>query len=353
MRKLASVQVVKAVTPIPWADRLEVLEVLGWKVVAQKGEFSVGDKVIYCEVDSLLPERPEFEFLRTKCYKPEHKEGGQVLLRAGFRIKTIKLKGQVSQGIVFPMSILGRDAEVGDDVSEALGVIKYDPPVPAHLAGKVKGNFPEALLPKTDETRVQLLEDLLVENKGKALYYTEKVDGASTTIAVYEDQDYVCSRNLRLDENDQGSTICQLVQKMNLLSKLRDLRERDGVWYAIQAEILGPGIQKNRYALKDPQFRVFNLLALRGPGDPVYLGWTHLQMVARYLGLETVPYLGSLTLNHSVDDLVELSKGRSTINPKVHREGVVLRTFGGQEPYGADRVSFKAINPDFLLKYDE
>eukprot|EP00906_Rhabdomonas_costata_P017927 RCo026162 len=125
-RKLASVQLVKAVEGIANADSLETLRVLGWAIVARKGEFQVGDKVVYCEVDSLLPERPEFEFLRKTCFIPARAE--PPALPAGFRIRTVKLRGQVSQGLALPLTVLPpctTASEIGEDVTEALGVCKW------------------------------------------------------------------------------------------------------------------------------------------------------------------------------------------------------------------------------------
>src|SRR3954469_22798694 len=106
MRTLASIQTVNAAEPIPNADAIERIRVLGWWVVVKKGEFKPGDKLVYCEIDSLLPERPEFEFLRLSSFKPAQlDDAGETILPAGFRIKTVKLRGQVSQGICFPLSI--------------------------------------------------------------------------------------------------------------------------------------------------------------------------------------------------------------------------------------------------------
>src|SRR5579862_4140343 len=162
MRKLASIQTVNAVEPIANADAIEKVRVLGWWVVAKKGEHRPGDRVVYCEIDSLLPERPEFEFLRAGSFKTAIVEGGAVVQPAGFRIKTVKLRGQVSQGICFPLSILppGAPTDEGADVTDLLGIRKYDPPQPANLRGRVKGGFP-AFLAKTDEVRVQVLLPVL------------------------------------------------------------------------------------------------------------------------------------------------------------------------------------------------
>src|SRR5215468_2907168 len=115
MRKLASIQVVNAAEPIPNADAIERVRVLGRWVVVKKGEHKPGDKVVYCEIDSLLPERPAFEFLRASSFKAAQTDpAGDTLLPAGFRIKTVKLRGQVSQGICFPLSILPPDTPLGE-----------------------------------------------------------------------------------------------------------------------------------------------------------------------------------------------------------------------------------------------
>jgi len=174
MRKLASIQVVNAAEPIANADAIERIRVLGWWVVVKKGEFKPGDRLVYCEIDSLLPERPEFEFLRANSFKPAVTDDAGVPVQpAGFRIKTVKLRGQVSQGICFPLSVLppGAPTDEGADVTDALAVRKWEPPVPVGMGGRVKGGFP-GYLPKTDETRVQVLEPVLERHRGKLFYVT-------------------------------------------------------------------------------------------------------------------------------------------------------------------------------------
>lgn len=145
MRKLASIQRIKALEPIEGADAIERATVLGWQLVVKKDEFRVGELCIYCEIDSILPEKPEFEFLKSR----------------GMRIRTIRLRGQISQGICFPLSFLPAETliEEDSDVTEILGVTKYEPPIPASLAGVMKGAFP-SFIPKTDETRVQVLQNM-------------------------------------------------------------------------------------------------------------------------------------------------------------------------------------------------
>jgi RNA ligase (TIGR02306 family) len=353
MRKLASIQTVNTVEPIANADAIEKVRILGWWVVVRKGDHRPGDRLVYCEIDALLPERPEFEFLRASSFKPARVDpvSGETSA-AGFRIKTVRLRGQVSQGICFPLSLLPPDAptEEGADVTELLGVRKWEPPLPVGLAGKVKGLFP-GFLPKTDETRVQVLEAVLQRHRGKTFYVTEKLDGASFTAFLRQGDFGICSRNLWMDEADETNVLVRLARGLNLEERLRQARERLGHDLAVQAEVIGPGIQKNKYGLAAVTLRAFNVLNVDG-----HRLLDHATMLEAMtgMGIEPVPQLGTLVLNHTVDELVAFSEGASVLNASVQREGVVLRPL--TEEYDEDvggRLSFKAINPKFLLKYDE
>lgn len=353
MRKLASIQTVNTVEPIAGADAIERIRVLGWWVVVKKAEFKPGDKVVYCEIDSLLPERPEFEFLRPSSFKPAQvNAAGEQIMPAGFRIKTVKLRGQVSQGICFPLSLLppGTPTEEGADVTELLKIAKWEPPVPVGMGGRVKGGFP-GFLPKTDETRVQLLEGLLQRHRGKTFYVTEKLDGTSFTAFLRQGDFGICSRNLWMDETDEGNLLARVAIAQRLEEKLRGARERLGFDVAIQAEVIGPGIQKNKYELKAVTLYAFNVLNVE-----TYQLVDHAAMLQALNAMEinVVPQVGTIELNHTVDELIAFSEGTSVLNPKVQREGVVLRPL--VEEHDAElggRLSFKAINPKFLLKYDE
>ena len=352
MRTLASIQIINAIEPIAGADAIERARVLGWWVVVRRGEHRTGDKVVYCEIDSLLPERPEFEFLRKSSYRAAiTTSSGDVLLPAGFRIKTAKLRGQVSQGICFPLSILGDETLTaeGTDVTDRLGIVKYDPPLPASMSGRVKGAFP-GFVAKTDETRVQILEAVIARHRGKPFYVTEKLDGTSFT-AFFRDGEFgVCSRNQWLDETDLDNTLCRVALSLDLAKRLEAARARLGFELAVQGEIIGPGLQGNKYARKQAELHVFNIVNLDA-GRLV----DHADMlaIAGELGLTVVPQLGQIVLDHSVDQLVELSIGPSALMPTVPREGIVLRPLSDEEDPELGRLSFKAINPKFLLKYDE
>ena len=235
-------------------------------------------------------------------------------------------------------------------MTERLGVLKWEPPLPVGMGGKVKGPFP-GFLPKTDETRVQVLEGALERHRGKTFYVTEKLDGTSFTAFLRQGEFGICSRNLWMDEADESNILVRVAKGMKLEEKLRAVRDLLGFDAAIQAEVIGPGIQKNKYGLPAVALRVFNVLNV-----DAYRLLDHAEMLAFLgeAGLESVPQLGTLELNHTVDELVAYSEGASVLNPKVQREGVVLRPLA--EEYDEDiggRLSFKAINPKFLLKYDE
>ncbi|MDB5348482.1 MAG: ligase [Schlesneria sp.] len=352
MRRLASIQTVTLTEPIPNADAIERVKILGWWVVCKKGEYRLGDRVVYCEIDSLLPERPEFEFLRASSFKAAVMDGDVTIQRAGFRIKTVKLREQVSQGICFPLSMLspGAPIEIGSDVTSDLDIIKYEPPIPVGMGGRIKGTFP-AFLSKTDEIRIQVLEPILERYRGQTFQMTEKLDGSSMTAFLRDGEFGICSRNQWLDEADETNVMVRVAKTLDLPGKLARIQNRFGFQPAIQGEVIGPGIQKNKYGLDRVDLRVFNIFDIgqyRLIDRSVYLQ----ALVA--VELMGVPELGPIVLDHTIDQLVELSIGVSTLQSKTQREGIVFRP--DVEQFDQDvggRLSFKVINPQFLLKYDE
>lgn len=340
-RKLASIQRVLSIRAIPNADSIECLTILGWKVVAKKGEFKVNDLVVYFEVDSILQESPEVEFLR----------------KSNFRIKTIKLRGQVSQGLCLPLSILDGRAELphdphaeGDDVTELLEVTKYEPYVPAQLAGLAKGNFPE-FLHKTDEIRIQAEPQLLEKHQNKKFYVTEKIDGSSCTMYLNNGVFGVCSRNIDLKE-EGGTSYWKVARELDVERKLMGEVNKLPLNVALQGELIGMGVQGNKYKLSGLEFRVFNVFDIDKGRN---LDYYDFKDVVYNLGLTPVPLVSEdYILPKTVDEMVEYSKGKSLLNKDSHREGVVLRPL--VEEYDEDlrgRLSFKVINPLFLLKYDD
>ena len=296
-RKLASMRKISQILPIEGADAIELAIVDGWKVVVAKDVgHKVGDLVVYCEVDSFLPVREEFEFLRKSSYK---KMGDQ----EGFRLKTIKLRGQISQGLILPMSIFGDfswTAHEGLDVSEKLGIVKYEPPIPAQLAGKVKGSFP-SFLRKTDEERIQNLAAEYVELRKHTYYVTEKLDGSSATFYVRDGVFGVCSRNLELAEPEPfvpGMVMCddgiERPKQENSFWKVAremDLKEKllsTGKNISIQGELIGEGIQGNPYRIKGQTVKFYNAFDIDAFD---YLGYEEFVTFIENLGLKTVPVL--------------------------------------------------------------
>jgi RNA ligase (TIGR02306 family) len=342
-RKLASIRRISDILPIEGADAIELAIVDGWKVVVAKNVgHQIGNKVVYCEIDSFLPIEPEFEFLR----KTSFKKMGEV---EGFRLKTIKLRGQISQGLILPLQdaieVMKRNEshidseliDVGLDVTELLGIQKYEPPIPAELAGKVKGLFP-SFLRKTDEERIQNLKTEYEEWKasGKTFYVTEKLDGSSATFYIKDDVFGVCSRNLELLETE-GNTFWKVARGLDLENKMREF----GGDFSLQGELIGEGIQGNPYKLKEQTVKFFNAFSIN---KDAYLPLGVFKFLLNHLGLESVPILDeNFTLPQSVDELLHYADTKSVLNSQFDREGVVIRSI--------DRsISFKVISNKFLLK---
>ena len=344
-RKLATIRKIKEINPIEGADAIELAVVDGWQVVVAKNVgHRVGDLVVYCEIDSFLPIEPEFEFLRKSSYK---KMGDQ----EGFRLKTIKLRGQISQGLILPYSVIpiaqfatAADLPEGMDVSEMLGIVKYEPPIPAQLAGKVKGSFP-SFLRKTDEERIQNLEKEYTEwtlSSKHQFYATEKLDGSSFTCYIKNGEFGVCSRNMDLLETEDN-TFWAVARKLDLENKLRSF----GKNICFQGEMVGSGIQGNHYNMKDQTVFFYNIFLI---DEREYVGYDEFRNMLFDLDLACVPVL-SYPFNFPADSeaafptvsaLLRSAEGKSVLNDKVEREGLVIRSM--------DRtISFKAISNKFLL----
>jgi RNA ligase (TIGR02306 family) len=332
-RKLATIRVINDIRPIEGADMIELATVGGWNIVVAKNVgHKVGDHVVYCEIDSFLPIKEEFEFLRKSSYK---KMGDQ----EGFRLKTIKLRGQVSQGLILPMSVFGDfgwTAYEGLDVTNRLGIVKYEPPIPAELSGKVKGGFP-SFLRKTDEERVQNLVKEYGEYKltsAHQFYMTEKLDGSSATFYMNQGEFGVCSRNLELLETE-GNTFWKVARELDLENKLKDKGN-----ICLQGELIGEGIQGNPYKIKGQTVHFFNGFDI---DKQTKLGINEFLILLDEIGLTSVPILDvAMLLPDTVTGMLELAEGKSRLNDKTEREGVVVRSLD-------NTISFQAISNKFLL----
>lgn len=169
-RKLASIQLIDDVFAIPGADKIEAVRIGGWECVVKKNEFAKGDKVIYCEIDSFLPVIPEYEFLRASSFR-DHPELGE-----GFRIRTVKLRKQLSQGLVIKPTEQQSLLDVGSDLTKDLNIKKWETPQLKCLAGDQKGNFPYFLC-KSDQERIQNLSSYFEEYRQYEWNIEEKLDG--------------------------------------------------------------------------------------------------------------------------------------------------------------------------------
>jgi RNA ligase (TIGR02306 family) len=332
-RKLATIRQITNIRPIDGADMIELAIVDGWNVVVAKNVgHKVGDMVVYCEIDSFLPIREEFEFLRKSSYK---KMGDQ----EGFRLRTIKLRGQISQGLIIPMSIFGDfgwTAYEGLDVTERLGIVKYEPPIPAELFGKVKGGFP-SFLHKTDEERVQNLvkeyEEYKLTSKHQ-FYMTEKLDGSSATFYMNEGEFGVCSRNLELLETEEN-TFWKVARQLNLEENMKDKGN-----ICLQGELIGEGIQGNPYKIKGQTVHFFNGFDI---DKQTRMNNNKFLVLLDELELLSVPILGvAILLPDTVEEMLKLAEDKSCLNKLTEREGVVIRSLD-------NTISFKAISNKFLL----
>jgi len=346
-RKLASVQKIKSIEPIENRDKIQISHVLGWSVITGK-DMQPGDLVVYVEIDSCLPDRPEFSEVRKR----------------GNRIRTMKMANHYSEGICFPLSILPKgDWKEGDDCTATLGITKYyeyagEEPVGVSnfkkkynklqllwykLFGfpqRKKGGF-TTLVSKTDEVRIQNIPEVL---QNKELYsISQKIDGCSMTATIersfFGNKFNLYSRNLHLGKDEshywKAANMYDLEDRMGLM-----LEEFDVPWIAIQGEVAGPGIQKNPLQLKDIDFFIFNIITPKGR-----MGNKEMVEICYRYGFTTVPIISlESILPDTVEEMLKYATGPSLINPNVLREGIVCRSLDGKK-------SFKVVSPEYLVKY--
>lgn len=337
MRKLATIRKIDALVPIEGADAIECAHLGGWKVVAQKGLYKEGDLVVYFEIDSWIP--TDLAPFLSKGKEPREFEGIK-----GERLRTIKLRGQLSQGLLMP---IGEDTikgagiliDEGLDVTDHLGIVKWEKPMNAQLAGMARGNFPTQI-PKTDQERAQNLKKEIATAAASALQFeiTEKLEGSSMTVYMIDGEFGVCSRNLDLKETE-GNAFWATARRDGIEEKMRAVDEH---WnWAIQGELIGPGIQGNIYKLTQPMFCVFDVYNIQEGG---YLDPDARRALIAKMDLNHVPVLlidKDLGVG-SVEEILLWAEGPSKLNDKQEREGIVFKEANGG-------MSFKAISNKYLL----
>ena len=349
MRKLARIEIVDNVIKHPNADSLDICTILGWNVITRLGEYEPGDKVIYCEIDSWIPDDIA-PFLTKEGHEPKVFKNIK-----GQRLRTIKLRGEYSQGLLLPISLLdGKidSLEVGRDVSEILNIVKWEMEVPAQLRGLIKGNFP-SFIRKTDQERVQnIYNDLKIKHLNDTFNVTEKLHGSSMTVYYNEGTWGVCSRNLDLKLEDEENTYIKTF--ISIKNKFESLKELLGFNFAVQGELCGPGINGNNYKLNDFKFFVFDIFNI---DEQKYLSPEEEIEVTKSVNLSHVPVLKmdkkinwvttyGISMIGSLGGMLTYADGESMIADNVRREGLVFKS------NESERFTFKVISNAWLLKYE-
>lgn len=343
MRKLASIQVVNEIRPIENADAIECVVILGWTVVAKKGEFKVGDKCVFFEIDSILPNEEKYSFLD---YKEEYN---------GYRLKTVRLRGQLSQGLALPINIfdIPEDIEVGTDLTEQLKIRKYEPPVPEETGAKSSSRVWE--IPKTDEERYQSNPNLVDALKGKEYYASVKLDGTSTTIILNindenEPEVNVCGRNTCYEENPNNK-YWAVAMKYNMKEKILEHYNKTGKRLAFQGELIGPKIQGNKMGLTENDLYIFNVWIAEGKQPYEKCDIDTALSIVKELELKFVPIELTGIFEYNTEDLQGLTelpynKYFKNAKPSQNIEGLVFRSKDM-------KVSFKVVSNKFLLRGGE
>ena len=340
MNKIATIQKVTNVRAHPNADALDLCNILGWQVVVKRNEFKEGEFCVYIPIDSVLPDKPEFEFLRNK----------------DFRIKTIKLRGNLSQGICFPLSILGDTWNAirsnspdisleGSDVTELVGATHYEKPIAPELAGRVVGGFP-GWLRITDELNIKSYPEILTEMAGRPYYITRKDDGQSATYFLKDGAFGVCSRKLQLA--DDGNGYWAMAHKYELEARMRSWFGNDDI--AIQAEIVGPPIQGNKMGLKEKELHIFNLVAK----NREYMPFEKLREFCEFAKIPMVTQIDvGLAFMYDLPYLQNLANNLKYPNGSA-AEGIVIRpTEYVYSPTTEWALSGKVVSETFQVKHEE
>lgn len=367
MRKLASIQQIAEICPIPDADAIEAVRVNDWWCVAKKGEFALNGLCVYHEIDSLLPIGGVYDFLASRGTRKSELEDGTIV--EGYRLRTIRLKKQLSQGLALPISSFAVDGPsgnslsfnvntgvigVGDDVTEILGVHKYELPMNAQLRGTARGNFP-SFARKSDQERCQNIRrevwDAYVA--GDEFQVTVKLDGSSmTTFKIGEAlaEKYgteprfgVCSRNLELKETE-GNAFWELARRDNIENKIDSIFN-----VVVQGELISPTVQGNFEGVSRPDFYVYNIFDIE---QQAWLQPVKTRAICQTWGLNHVPILHEqitlkdlfpdATQDTIIQQLLDYADGPSAFGGKF-REGIVFKRMDG-------KFSFKAISNKYLLK---
>jgi len=330
--KLATIERIHSVQPHFNADSLEVAKIKEWPVVVKKGEYKNGDLVVFIRIDSIVPSANSyFSFLE----------------RQKYRVWNAKFRGSPSQGLVCPLTIIpsyNYQVEEGSDVSEALGILKYDKPIDSSVNGDAKGSFPTHLISITDEENIQNYPEILEEFRNELCYLTIKADGSSMTVIYENGEVRVCSRRL---EQKEGTGFWKIADQYNLTSKLKEL----GKNIAIQAEACGGKIQGNPLGLNSFQMFVFNVKEF---DTGKWYNWQEINELCNQL---QIPVVIPVSEPFTFDDTWTMARLQEEANKAIYltstgqerkAEGIVLRPITPKySPILGKSLSVKILNQDY------
>ena len=367
-RKLATIREITCITSIKDADFIVSYQVDGWNVIDKKDAYSVGDKVIYLEVDSFVPY--DLAPFLAQGKEPDDFNGVK-----GKRLRTKKMKGVISQGLILPLYVMGDEYykdrskrgllncwvkqvngntigandEVGSDITSYLGIQKWEASENKFVAGNQKGNFPY-FIPKTDQDRIQNISKSLINRTATEpvrFQKTEKLHGSSMTIYVKDGEFGVCSRNFEIKQEDDSSFM-RCVNAHKLKDKLLDYYEKYNNDIAVQGELCGSGINGNQYGINGYNFFVFDVYSIK---NKEYFLPLNTEIWCEEFGFDHVPILDTVDLPANlnmqqiqdwVKEQLEKADGESVLN-KSKREGFVYKDNNSD-------FSFKVISNAWLLK---
>jgi hypothetical protein len=372
-RNLASVQKVLEIIPIENADKIELIRVLGWQCVIKKGTFKVGDLGVYIEIDSIVPSLPCFEFMKERKY----------------RVRTIKLRGSISQGLFMPFSDLGiKSYSEGKDLTDILKIEKYESDenntvyqgkqkksfwwklvytIPfLKMFRKKRGpgsSFPSHLVPKTDETRLQAFGDGFLEKyRDLPISITQKMDGSSITFVWNKKKFSVASRNVWYIEKTDNN-FWKIVEMTNIDKACKVVFGKRNI--CLQGELCGPSIQDNKYKFGSLKFFLFGIFDSdkKRYFTPQELIDTFFELKSVGSSVELVQHLIQPSDNKTIKDIgltinewLTYADSKSIFNKDTWNEGIVVRSLDNK-PYAVrgmegGRFSFKVISNQFLLQYN-
>lgn len=328
-RKLATIRKIDEIKSIPDADRIETAVLGGWEVVVQKDHYNRGDLVVYCEIDSFLP--VTLVDLTPKNHKPKVYNGVE-----GNVLKTVRLRGQISQGLILSLSSCGDiETEEGMDVTELLGVVKYEKPIPACLSGIAKSYNPSEF-PPPDALRIQNITNW-TELSSKMYFVTEKAEGSAMSAGLLNNEFIVCTKQVNLLEDAKNSLWIQ-ARRYQIEEKLR-AHNLDNI--IIQGELVGSKIEGNHYEMKEHDFFVFGIYDVN---KRAYIPPLEQKKLVEKLELKHVPIVNERFIPHgmTIQEVLELADGISDLNPNKLREGLVFKSHDGM-------IQWKAVSNKYLM----